>query len=107
MGKPGTEGIEEFLTRIEQEFSPEKVILFGSRAGDEHLENSDYDIIVVSRRFQGCHFLDRLAMLFDLWDCELGLDILAYTPEEFEEQRAELGVVGEAAEKGIEVQGTR
>jgi len=105
MGEPGTEEIKEFLTRVEQRFRPEKIILFGSRARGDHLKDSDYDIIVVSRYFEGCHFLDRLALLFELWDYEFGLDILAYTPEEFEEKKAGLGVVGEAAKKGIEVGG--
>lgn len=103
MGKPGIEGIEEFLARVEQKFSPESVILFGSRARGEQLKDSDYDIIVVSSHFEGCHFLDRLTMLFELWNCEFGLDILAYTPEEFEAKKAELGVVGEAVKEGIEV----
>jgi len=47
------------------------------------------------------HFLERLAALFDLWDCDFGLDVLAYTPEEFEEKRPQLGVVGEAARQGF------
>lgn len=51
------------------------------------------------------HFLERLAALFELWDYDFDLDVLAYTPEEFEEKRAQLGVVGEAAGQGIEVGG--
>jgi len=103
MGEPRTEEIAEFLALLEERFQPERVILFGSRARGDHLKNSDYDIIVVSDRFEGCHFLDRLAALFELWDYDHDLDILAYTPEEFELKKAELGVVGEAARQGIEV----
>lgn len=106
MGGPGIEEIEGFLARVEQRFSPEKIILFGSRARGDSLKNSDYDIIVVSRCFEGSHFLDRLTMLFELWDYEFDLDILAYTPEEFEEKRTELGVVSEAVKTGIEVRNT-
>jgi hypothetical protein len=105
MGEPGIEEIKGFLAKVEQRFSPERVILFGSRARGDHLKDSDYDIIVVSRHFEGCHFLDRLTMLFELWDCEFGLDILAYTPKEFEEKKAELGVVSEAVKTGMEVGG--
>jgi hypothetical protein len=103
MGDPAIEGIKVFLDKVEQRFSPEKVILFGSRARGDFLKDSDYDIIVVSRRFEGCHFLDRLTMLFDLWDYQFDADILAYTPEEFEEKRTELGIVSQAVEAGIEV----
>jgi len=103
MGRSGTEEIEGFLARVEEQFRPERVILFGSRARGDHLKHSDYDIVVVSRAFEGCPFLERLSMLFGLWDYEFGLDILAYTPEEFEEKKAELGVVGRAANEGLEI----
>ena len=103
MGQPGTEEISEFLARVEQRFGPEKIILFGSRGRGDHLNESDYDILVVSRGFEGWHFLDRLAALCELWDHDLRLDILAYTPDEFQEKKAQLGVVGQAAREGIEV----
>lgn len=103
MGGTRTEEIGEFLAAVEQLFSPEKILLFGSRARGDQLRDSDYDIIVVSDRFEGCHFLDRLAALYELWDYDYDLDILAYTPEEFELKKDELGIVGEAARQGIEV----
>jgi predicted nucleotidyltransferase len=62
MGEPGIEQIKGFLARVEQKFSPERVILFGSRARGDHLQDSDYDIIVVSRHFEDSHFLDRLTI---------------------------------------------
>lgn len=72
---------------MQQRFKPEKVVLFGSRARGDHLKHSDYDIIVVSPCFEGYNFLDRLAMLYELWDGDLHLDVLAYTPEEFEQKK--------------------
>ena len=67
------------------------------------MKHSDYDIIVVSDMFEGIHFLDRLKMLFELWDYDFDLDILAYTLREFEEKRKEIGIVSEAVRKGIEL----
>jgi hypothetical protein len=102
----GTNGIEEitgFLKLVEQRFKPKLVILFGSRARGDYLKHSDYDIIVVSDSFEGIHFLDRLTMLFELWDYDYDLDILAYTPKEFEEKRREIGVVHEAMNDGLEL----
>ncbi|MFQ6062723.1 MAG: nucleotidyltransferase domain-containing protein [Methanosarcinales archaeon] len=87
MGKKGIEEINEFLERVKKKFRPESIILFGSRAKGDYLKHSDYDIIVVSSRFKGIHFLDRLTMLFELWDYDFNLDILAYTPKEFEETK--------------------
>ncbi len=104
MGKRGIEEINEFLKRVEVKFKPERVILFGSRGRGDYLKHSDYDIIIVSSSFEGIHFLDRLTMLFELWDYDFDLDILAYTPKEFEEKKEEIGVVSEAVREGVELQ---
>lgn len=99
--------IKGFLRKVEERFKPEEVILFGSRARDDYLKESDFDIIVVSSSFKGVHFLDRLAMLFELWDYDYDLDILAYTPEEYEEKKGKIGVVNEALKEGIELRKRR
>ena len=105
MGKRGIEEINGFLERVGEKFSPELVVLFGSRARGDYLKHSDYDIIVVSRSFEDIHFLDRLTMLFELWDYDFDLDILAYTPDEFEGKKKEIGIVRDAVEEGIEIWG--
>ena len=40
--------IKNLIVRIVEELHPEEVILFGSRAGENYLENSDFDIAVRS-----------------------------------------------------------
>lgn len=68
-------------------FNPRKIILFGSMATDSSDEHSDVDLIIVydtSKRF-----LDRLAELYMSWPFPRSVDILAYTPEEFEEMLQE------------------
>jgi predicted nucleotidyltransferase len=104
MDKKRTDEINQFLNRVEREFRPKHVILFGSRVGDDYLKQSDYDIIVVSEMFEGIHFLNRMTMLYELWDYDFDLDILAYTPEEFEEKKKEIGIVSEAVKKGMELE---
>jgi predicted nucleotidyltransferase len=104
MDKKRTDEINQFLNRVEREFRPKHVILFGSRVGDGYLKQSDYDIIVVSEMFEGIHFLNRMTMLYELWDYDFDLDILAYTPEEFEEKKKEIGIVSEAVKKGMELE---
>ena len=91
------------MESVKEKFEPEHIILFGSRAKNDYLKHSDYDVIVVSNIFEGVHFLDRLTMLFELWDYDFDLDILAYTPEEFEEKRHEIGIVNQAVKEGIEL----
>jgi len=40
-----------------------RIFLFGSRARGNHLKDSDYDLIVVSSRFEGIPFTKRIVML--------------------------------------------
>lgn len=79
------------------------MILFGSRSRDEHLKQSDYDLIIVSKKFKGVHFLERIYQLLELWDFDTDVDLLPYTPEEFEEKRRQIGIVKQAVEEGVEV----
>ncbi len=46
------------------------------------------------------NFLKRLEMVYELWDGERRVDVLCYTPEEFEKKRKQLGVVKKAVEEG-------
>lgn len=63
-------------------FDPEKILLFGSMAQGTHDEHSDVDIILIYRTNK--RFLDRLKELYTAWEIPKAVDILAYTPEEFE-----------------------
>lgn len=63
-------------------FDPERIILFGSLARGQDDEESDVDLIVVYRTSK--RFMDRLKELYLAWDIPRAVDILAYTPEEFD-----------------------
>lgn len=62
-----------------------KVILFGSRAEDEHTTWSDYDICVISPDFAGMAPFRRAEIVHECWTGERDLDAVCYTPEEFEQ----------------------
>jgi len=66
MGEEGIIELEGFLEKVRRRFSPEAMILFGSRARDEHLKQSDYDLIIISKKFEGIHFLERIYQLLEL-----------------------------------------
>jgi uncharacterized protein len=91
----------ELLPRFKQAYRPQLVLLFGSRARGDALEDSDVDLLVVSERFRGTPFLDRAAAVLRELDAPFGVDVLCYTPEEFESKRQELGVVSAAVEEGL------
>jgi predicted nucleotidyltransferase len=103
MGGKGPEEIRGFVKKVKEKFRPAVIILFGSRARGEGLKHSDYDLVVVSPKFEGMPFLERLSRLYGLWNLPAGADLLAYTPEEFERKKKELGVVREAAREGRRV----
>lgn len=100
---PRAAPIKDFLTKVNESFDPEFVLLFGSRARKDELKGSDFDILVVSKKFEGIHFLERLFMLYQLWDYDYDLDILGYTPEEFTRKEEEIGIVKQAIKEGVKV----
>ena len=77
------EELNRIMKKIKGDDSVKQVVLFGSLArGDLH-EGSDIDLIVV--RETDKKFLDRLDEFYI--DASEPLDILVYTPEEFEEMK--------------------
>lgn len=63
-------------------FHPKKILLFGSQALADADRESDIDLIIVYDTQK--RFLDRLRELYMAWDLPRTVDILAYTPQEFE-----------------------
>lgn len=94
---------EKHLKFLKNSFNPERIIMFGSRARGEHLEDSDIDIIVVSEKFEKIDFRERIIMAYGLWDKKQGLNIICYTPEEFEKKKKQIGIVKTAVEEGIRI----
>jgi hypothetical protein len=63
---------------------PERLLLFGSWARGEHREESDIDLIVVSRDFARLGYLRRLETLgIAAGRALVSVQALGYTPEEF------------------------
>jgi hypothetical protein len=93
--------VEEFARRLRQRYPLSALILFGSRAEGRAAVDSDYDFVVVSPDFAGVPFLKRLPDLYELWHADVGVDVLCYTPAEFEALRSEPTMVKVAAERGV------
>ncbi len=69
------------------------------RAGGD--EWSELDVIVVSAAFAGMTFVDRPGTVWEAVGCPAKVQMLCYTPGEFEKKRREPGVVASACREGI------
>jgi HEPN domain-containing protein/predicted nucleotidyltransferase len=82
---------------IVDRFAPERVVLFGSRARGDHEPDSDYDLIVVldtplERRERDRPIRDALR------GAGHHVDVIVYTPAEFERSRHDVGALAYAGE---------
>ena len=95
------EFVRRHLPALRERLAPLRAIAFGSRARGDALSTSDLDLILVSPRFAAVPFLKRPVEVLEALDYPGGLELLCYTPEEFEEKREEFGIVRIALEEGI------
>ena len=92
------EALKQHIVSIFKPFDPQRIIIFGSFARGDWDEMSDIDVIVVYRTNKS--FLDRLKELYLSWDIPKAVDILAYTPEEFEQMFQQNVFIQEALNTG-------
>ncbi len=95
--------LKKHINFINKKFSPNTIILFGSRARGDHLEESDFDLIVVSDKFKNINFRDRISKAYGLWDKKQNLDVICYTNKEFESKKNQMGIVRTAVQEGINI----
>jgi hypothetical protein len=92
--------VRDHLPTLRERLAPLQVIAFGSRVRGDALSTSDLDLVLVSPWFASVPFLKRPVAVLEPLDFPAGLELLCYTPEEFEEKRQELGIVRVAVEEG-------
>lgn len=107
MAQAVDERIERFrrdaLPRLVERFRPSRVLAFGSRVRGEALKDSDLDLLIVSEAFQDVHWLDRAVRVVEECNIRLGVELLCYTPEEYQRKLSELGIVRTATDEGMEL----
>ncbi len=62
------EALNRFVKSVRERWSVEAVVLFGSRARDEYLRDSDVDLLVVSDAFVGQTNVERIEALLGHWE---------------------------------------
>lgn len=95
--------LEKFARMISKDYPLRKMILFGSQATGKTHPDSDVDIMIISKKFEGVRRLDRAPDLYMKWNLNYPVDILCYTPEEFNRKKKLFGVVRQAVQEGLEI----
>lgn len=75
--------LNRFIKELEQIMSLNCVILFGSRARNDYLPQSDIDLMFIGDFKE--KFIYRSKIIYDRYDFPLGIDALCYTSKEFDE----------------------
>ncbi len=92
-----------FLDRLVDVLQPDRVVLFGSRARGTHRAASDYDVLIVAKRFRDVPWVQRAPLAIRLWDLHVDLEPICLTPEEFRRRSKEVSIIGEAVREGVVV----
>lgn len=75
--------IENVIKTIAEGYSPDKIILFGSYARGEANDDSDLDLLIIKATDESKYKRSvRVRKLFNPQPC--AMDILIYTPDEYE-----------------------
>ena len=90
-----------FTKAVRSRYSGARFLVFGSRAGEDYLHSSDYDILVISPGFGKTSFLKRASVLLGYWERPESADLFGFTPKELESRRNEHGIVGTALRTGV------
>ena len=93
----------EALPKLVEEFKPDKVILFGSRAKGNAQQGSDIDLIVISPFFEDIPFLKRMPLVLKKVPFPSHVDYICYTREEYENIKDASSVIMDAQETSVEL----
>jgi len=78
--------IDHILNRLKK-YKPEKIILFGSHARGLADPYSDIDLVIIKKTKK--LFLDRIKDVIKIIKPNFAIDILVYTPEEFQKMSSD------------------
>jgi len=94
--------LSQYLKKVNKKFKIEQAI-FGSRARDDWVLNSDVDLILISKDFKDIPFRKRMSEVIGYWDEYIDLEVICYTPEEFDKLKNQITIVKKAVKEGIEI----
>ncbi len=96
--------VKEFKKKLARKWRLTKVVFFGSRAKGVFREDSDFDLLLVSKDFDEIPFYERAKQVYLEWRKHYPLEVFCYTPREVEDKvRQRYNIVCEALETGVVV----
>jgi len=75
--------LARYVRLLREHYTPQRILLFGSLAAGKTGAWSDIDLVIVKETDR--KFLDRAREVLQLLRPQVGVDILVYTPTEFEQ----------------------
>jgi len=91
--------LKRIVSVLKTGYRPEKIVLYGSLAGGKVNRWSDLDLMIIKNTKK--RFYDRIGEVLQLTKPRQPLDVLVYTPEEYQQMKQDSWFVGEEiAKKG-------
>lgn len=81
------EWIETLVRNLCDRIALKELYLFGSRAIDQHLTWSDYDLCVISDDFAALRPWERMELVLSCWEGQRALEPVCLTSQEFEQSQ--------------------
>lgn len=97
------EDLRLLKAELAKRYRIERFFMFGSRARNEELLTSDVDLIVVSEDFADTKFRHRPEKVLEFWPDVVDLEVLCYTPSEFERMSQRIGIVQHAVRDALDI----
>lgn len=100
--------IEKYLESVKSHFHPQEMWLWGSYVYGKPREDSDLDVLLISKDFEKHRFIRRstevIKQLKTWADRDIpDIDFLCYTPDEFAKKKNQISLVNEITQKGLKV----
>lgn len=92
-----TDELHRIVSVLRDSYHPEKIILYGSQVGGLPHNDSDLDLVIIKTTNR--RFYDRIGDVLRLVRPTQAVDILVYTPSEYQRLVKESWFVGEEIDK--------
>ena len=101
--KKNLDKLKEFKRELNRHIAVNKIILFGSRAKGKTTQFSDFDLLIISKKFKGKDPLVRSLGFYKYWNLDCPVDFLCYTPKEYDKLKNKISIIQQVEEEGITI----